>query len=223
MMFIFFLTSKTIVFNAELKHDHRGSGVCLTSPIREDHFHKSPITTNIWIFADQHGHLKSFGQGGAFPSWMRMPFAMANLVGEHGDREVGRITLEGRLFRVMLADAALVAPAICRFDLEGQSLAIIETREQPDPTIEELALRLTSRELEIAALVAHGHANKVIAHRLKISEWTVATYLRRIFLKLDVESRAAMVFRCAPLLQEPLTGFYQRKRASKQSASDRRA
>ena len=65
---------------------------------------------------------------------------------------------------------------------------------------DEVVSRLSGRELEIAVLVAQGHANKVIAHRLQISEWTVATYLRRIFLKLDVGSRAAMVFRCASLI-----------------------
>ena len=130
---------------------------------------------------------------------------MASLVRQGGDREVGRIALEGRVFVVMLTESRFVSHnshEICRFDLEGQSLAIVESHERPEPTIEDLALRLTSRELEIAALVAHGHANKVIAYRLKISEWTVATYLRRIFLKLGVESRAAMVFRCAPLLKE---------------------
>jgi len=127
---------------------------------------------------------------------------MASLVRQGGDREVGRIALDGRVFVVMLAESRLASHEICRFDLEGRSLAIVASHERPEPTIEDLALRLTSRELEIAALVAHGHANKVIAYRLKISEWTVATYLRRIFLKLGVESRAAMVFRCAPLLKE---------------------
>ncbi|WP_366918634.1 LuxR C-terminal-related transcriptional regulator [Acaryochloris sp. IP29b_bin.148] len=39
-----------------------------------------------------------------------------------------------------------------------------------------------------------------MANQLHISEWTVSTYLRRIFAKLNVDSRAAMVFRCAGLL-----------------------
>lgn len=55
---------------------------------------------------------------------------------------------------------------------------------------------LTGRELQIIILVAKGHVNKEIAHRLSISEWTVSTHMRRIFAKLGVDSRAAMVYRC---------------------------
>ena len=56
---------------------------------------------------------------------------------------------------------------------------------------------LTGRELQIVALVAAGRSNKEVAVRLHISEWTVSTHLRRVFAKLRVDSRAAMVFRCA--------------------------
>ena len=72
-----------------------------------------------------------------------------------------------------------------------------EARGRPP---DDLMRRLTGRELEIAVLVAQGHANKNIASRLQISEWTVNTYMRRIFDKLCVDSRAAMVFRCASLI-----------------------
>jgi len=44
-------------------------------------------------------------------------------------------------------------------------------------------------------MVAKGYANKTIATVLEISAWTVGTYLRRIFAKLGVSSRAAMVAR----------------------------
>ena len=54
---------------------------------------------------------------------------------------------------------------------------------------------LSPRELEIARMVALGHANKTIARVLEISSWTVNTHLRRIFAKLGVTSRAAMVAR----------------------------
>jgi DNA-binding CsgD family transcriptional regulator len=54
---------------------------------------------------------------------------------------------------------------------------------------------LTSREAQVAMMVAEGLSNKRIAARLGLSEWTVTTYLRRIFAKLGVRTRAAMVAR----------------------------
>src|SRR5437879_5973645 len=56
---------------------------------------------------------------------------------------------------------------------------------------------LSPREREIARMVALGHPNKVIASVLEISTWTVNTHLRRVFGKLGVASRAAMVARLA--------------------------
>ncbi len=58
-----------------------------------------------------------------------------------------------------------------------------------------LPLSLTRREADIVRLVAADLCNKQIADRLQISEWTVGTHMRRIFAKLGVRSRAAMVFR----------------------------
>jgi DNA-binding CsgD family transcriptional regulator len=55
--------------------------------------------------------------------------------------------------------------------------------------------RLSPREYEIVRMVAKGHPNKVIADVLCISSWTVCTHLRRIFAKLGVASRAAMIAR----------------------------
>jgi DNA-binding CsgD family transcriptional regulator len=52
---------------------------------------------------------------------------------------------------------------------------------------------LSPREHEIVRMVAQGHPNKVIAGVLNISGWTVCTHLRRIFAKLRVSFRAAMV------------------------------
>lgn len=54
---------------------------------------------------------------------------------------------------------------------------------------------LSAREQEIARMVARGYTNKMVAAVLEISTWTVDTYLRRIFGKLDVRSRSAMVTR----------------------------
>jgi two-component system nitrate/nitrite response regulator NarL len=62
------------------------------------------------------------------------------------------------------------------------------------PKSEERA-QLSPREQEIVRMVAGGLPNKTIASVLNISSWTVCTYLRRIFVKLGVNSRAAMVAR----------------------------
>lgn len=53
--------------------------------------------------------------------------------------------------------------------------------------------RLTVREREIAHMVALGLTNVAIAGQLEVSPWTVSTHLRRIFAKLNVPTRAAMV------------------------------
>jgi DNA-binding CsgD family transcriptional regulator len=58
---------------------------------------------------------------------------------------------------------------------------------------------LSPREREVARMVAKGLTNKNIARVLDISLWTVSTHLRRIFAKLGVATRAAMVAR---LLEE---------------------
>ena len=54
---------------------------------------------------------------------------------------------------------------------------------------------LSRRQEEIARLIAQGYPNKTIAAELAISPWTVGTYIRRIFTKVGVSSRAAMVAR----------------------------
>ena len=55
---------------------------------------------------------------------------------------------------------------------------------------------LTERELQVAQFVARGFSNKEIAKHLNISEWTISTHLRRIYVKLNVCNRAAMVHKC---------------------------
>jgi DNA-binding CsgD family transcriptional regulator len=52
---------------------------------------------------------------------------------------------------------------------------------------------LSPREQEVARMIAKGYPNKIIASVLDISVWTVSTHLRRIYAKLGVTSRAAMV------------------------------
>jgi DNA-binding CsgD family transcriptional regulator len=86
-------------------------------------------------------------------------------------------------------------------DLEVDGVRCVLVRRPPQPARPEAAL--SPREREIARMVAKGYPNKVIARVLEISSWTVSTHLRRIFAKLGVSSRAAMV---AHLLEEGALG-----------------
>jgi DNA-binding CsgD family transcriptional regulator len=83
--------------------------------------------------------------------------------------------------------------------LEGVRIIII----RPRPATGRPQVLLSPREREIARMVAKGYPNKTIAAVLDISSWTVCTYLRRLFAKLNVCSRAAMVAR---LIEEGLLG-----------------
>ena len=66
---------------------------------------------------------------------------------------------------------------------------------------------LSPRKHEIARMIAQGYPNKTIAARLGISLWTVSTHLRRMFAKLGVNSRAALVAR---VLEEELVSDERR-------------
>jgi DNA-binding NarL/FixJ family response regulator len=58
---------------------------------------------------------------------------------------------------------------------------------------EELAEPLSDREVEVLDLLAEGFSNKLIAHRLSISEHTVKTHVASIFAKLGASSRTEAV------------------------------
>jgi|GEM_PF-2041319 len=124
------------------------------------------------------------------------------------EAEIGHVVVGGRRLRILPANSTARSPGeIGRFEIAGACLAVCGEADAA-PTIHararDLEERLTARELQVAVLVAQGLATKNIAYRLQISEWTVGTYLRRVFAKLNVESRAAMVFCCAPLIEARL-------------------
>lgn len=65
--------------------------------------------------------------------------------------------------------------------------------EETNPAAEALPDPLSDRELEVLDLLAEGLSNKLIAHRLNISEHTVKTHVASIFGKLDASSRTEAV------------------------------
>lgn len=93
---------------------------------------------------------------------------------------------------------------VSRFEIDGKFYIVLTTESTSTGVDLEPTDILTKRELEIAILVALGRPNKQIAKELNISEWTVSTHLRRLFTKLGVGSRAAMVYRCSSLIYQNL-------------------
>lgn len=81
-----------------------------------------------------------------------------------------------------------VDEVILEFDIEGMHYCLVRCKQK-----EEGQIILSPREQAIAKLVAQGLPNKCIGDQLDISPWTVATHIRRIFAKLDVTSRTAMI------------------------------
>ena len=73
-------------------------------------------------------------------------------------------------------------------EVDGVRCLLTHPAESPSSRIS-----FSPRQHEIACMVAKGYPNKTIAAVLKISSWTVCTHLRRMFAKLGVSSRAAMV------------------------------
>jgi DNA-binding CsgD family transcriptional regulator len=94
------------------------------------------------------------------------------------------------------------------FDIEVDGSRYLIVR-LPRPN--QLPVQLSPRESEIVRLVALGHSNKIIADVLNISSWTVCTHLRRIFAKLGVGSRAAMVAHLSELSRQGAVAKNSRK------------
>jgi two-component system, NarL family, nitrate/nitrite response regulator NarL len=91
---------------------------------------------------------------------------------------------------------ATVEEVLYESDIDGMHYYVVRCRPKGGHPI-----KLSPRERAIAQLVAQGLDNKSIAKNLGITHWTVATYLRRIFGKISVTSRTAMITR---LIEENL-------------------
>ncbi len=72
----------------------------------------------------------------------------------------------------------------------------MDTTQRAD---DELAKRLTARELEVLRLVAEGCDNETIADRLGVDRVTVRTHVTAVLTKLDAHSRLQAVARAVRL------------------------
>ena len=100
------------------------------------------------------------------------------------------------IHRAMSAGASgYLLKSIPSKQLEAAVRAVIDGRQYLPPAVaERLAERdafqtLTTRELEILALIARGLSNKDVARVLAANEFTVKAHVRNILAKLGVETR----------------------------------
>ena len=91
--------------------------------------------------------------------------------------------------RVVHSGDALLAPSVTKRLIDE-----FAQRPLPEGTSQVEALEeLTGREREVLSLVAKGMSNAEIAQALFLSEGTVKTHIKRIFMKLDLRDRTQAV------------------------------
>jgi DNA-binding NarL/FixJ family response regulator len=99
---------------------------------------------------------------------------------------------------------------IAHFELDQHRYALVSAQsakpkpERPLAPPSDLRELLTNREMQIVQLICLGYLTKQVADRLRLSEFTVRSYLKSIYCKLGVRSRAAMVFRYAQAFSQPV-------------------
>jgi DNA-binding NarL/FixJ family response regulator len=101
--------------------------------------------------------------------------------------------------RIVAAGEALLAPSVTRRLIDQ-----FAQRPVAKPSDARVLDEITEREREVLELVAHGLSNAEIAQLLVLSEGTVKTHIKRIFMKLNVHDRTqAVIFAYDVGLVEP--------------------
>ena len=109
-----------------------------------------------------------------------------------------RVREEG-IVSAAVGESSSTQQVVLDVDVDGSHYTLI--RSAPD--LSQPHVTLSPREREIVRLIAKGLPNKAIAAVLDISLWTVATYIRRLFAKFGVGSRAELIAR---VMKEGLLG-----------------
>jgi DNA-binding NarL/FixJ family response regulator len=90
--------------------------------------------------------------------------------------------------RVVAGGDALLAPSVTRRLIDQFAQSPVAGRTDAHALAE-----ITAREREVLELIARGHSNAEIADLLVLSEGTVKTHIKRIFMKLGLRDRTQAV------------------------------
>lgn len=138
--------------------------------------------------------------------------------GVDGCAPMACVELAGRSLRIVCVDDRLpdhsarpgssrlrqryLPDEIAHFEWAGHRYALVpeSPAAMPPQAPAELHNLLTNRELQIVQLICNGLLTKQVSARLRISEFTVRSYLKTIYCKLGVRSRGAMVYAYAQSL-----------------------
>ncbi|MBW4484540.1 MAG: helix-turn-helix transcriptional regulator [Tildeniella torsiva UHER 1998/13D] len=115
-------------------------------------------------------------------------------------KPIVKFFIEDHQFAVVNLEDSIPGSLVCHFEINGKLYGISSATAISSQSCSDIVDLLTEREIQIVSFVAFGLSNKQIAQKLGISEWTVSAHLRRTFMKLGVDTRAAMVYRCNSLI-----------------------
>ncbi len=76
-------------------------------------------------------------------------------------------------------------------------LALLHYASSQDETLENPLLTLSEREREVCHLILKGLATDAIAYEMDVSPHTIATYRKRAYEKLSINSKAALFALCS--------------------------
>jgi DNA-binding CsgD family transcriptional regulator len=113
------------------------------------------------------------------------PGACARLI--YAEGEIAHFEFGGHIFALLVLDQ----------QEGGAAVAKPPAAENGAELPQNVCDLLTNRELQIVQLICMGCLTKQVADRLRLSEFTVRSYLKTIYCKLGVRSRGAMVYRYA--------------------------
>ena len=107
-----------------------------------------------------------------------------------------RFVVDGHPFLAIVdpapAELESGATLVGRITSKGKNYLIYDADRDADETPSAAEI-LTRRELQIALLIGDGKCDKEIARQLGISGYTVREHIRRIFAKLQIGRRSAIV------------------------------